>query len=89
MYNEGHNKYVGFSGSRSYEILQYQLTETPVPDSLHWKGYWVTDLAEWTDRKESVKSVKSVIEKWIKTIRSWVTKTGPLFYLNDNIYNKV
>ena len=35
MYNEGHNKYVGFSGSRSYEILQYQLTETPVPDSLH------------------------------------------------------
>ena len=63
MYNEGHNKYVGFSGSRSYEILQYQLTETPVPDSLHWKGYWVTDLAEWTEIRESVNSEESVIKK--------------------------
>lgn len=28
-------KQVSFISSRSYEILQYQQTETPVPDSLH------------------------------------------------------
>lgn len=31
---------------RSYEILQYQLTETPVPDNLYRKGYWITDLTD-------------------------------------------
>ena len=39
IYNYDMKKDIIFMCSRSYEVLQYQSSETPVPDSLHWKGY--------------------------------------------------
>ena len=36
------DKDISFKGSRSYEIPQYQITKTPVPNNLHRKGYWIT-----------------------------------------------